>query len=212
MRRLPVYILLDTSGSMYGEPIEAVKNGMQVLLSTLRSDPYALETAYLSVITFNSTAQQDVPLTELSAFQQPNLSASGCTALGEALELLAKRADAEVTKSTAEQKGDWKPLVFIMTDGEPTDDIQKGLNEFNKCKWGVVVACATGQGANTNTLKKITECVVQLETADSATIKPFFRWVTGTIKTCSKNVEEGFGEVTGLSELPPPPAEVNIVV
>ena len=181
MRRLPVYILLDTSGSMYGEPIEAVKNGVQVLLSTLRSDPYALETAYLSVITFNSTAQQDVPLTELSTFQQPNLAASGCTALGGALELLAKRADAEVTKTTAEQKGDWKPLVFIMTDGEPTDDLQKGLNEFNKRKWGIVVACAAGQGANTDTLKKITECVVQLDTADSATIKSFFKWVSASI-------------------------------
>lgn len=45
MRRLPVYLLLDTSGSMYGEPIEAVKNGVQVLVSTLRQDPYALETA-----------------------------------------------------------------------------------------------------------------------------------------------------------------------
>ena len=47
MRRLPVYLLLDTSGSMYGEPIEAVKNGVQTLISTLRSDPYALETAYM---------------------------------------------------------------------------------------------------------------------------------------------------------------------
>ena len=53
MRRLPVYLLLDTSGSMHGEPIEAVKNGMQILLSTLRQDPYALETAYLSLIAFD---------------------------------------------------------------------------------------------------------------------------------------------------------------
>ena len=71
MRRLPVYLLLDTSGSMYGEPIEAVKNGVQTLISTLRGDPYALETAYISIITFNSVAQQVTPLTELSAFQQP---------------------------------------------------------------------------------------------------------------------------------------------
>lgn len=212
MRRLPVYILLDTSGSMYGEPIEAVKNGVQVLVSTLRSDPYALETAYLSVITFNSTAQQDVPLTELASFQQPNLTASGCTALGEALSLLAQKADTEVTKTTAEQKGDWKPLVFIMTDGEPTDDLQKGLVEFNKRKWGIVVACAAGQGTNTDTLKKITECVVQLDTADSATIKSFFKWVSASISTSSMKVEDGLGEVTGLGELPPPPPEVNIVV
>lgn len=65
MRRLPVYLLLDTSGSMYGEPIEAVKNGVQTLISTLRSDPYALETAYISIITFNSSAQQALRLQSL---------------------------------------------------------------------------------------------------------------------------------------------------
>ena len=212
MRRLPVYLLLDTSGSMYGEPIEAVKNGVQVLVSTLRQDPYALETAHLSIITFNSSAQQVVPLTELSSFQQPVIDAGGCTALGEALTLLANRVDSEVTKTTAEVKGDWKPLVFIMTDGEPTDDLNKGLAEFKKRKFGMVVACAAGQGANTDTLKKITECVVQLDTADSATIKSFFKWVSASVSAGSMKVEEACKDVTGLSELPPPPPEVNIVV
>lgn len=212
MRRLPVYLLLDTSGSMYGEPIEAVKNGVQVLVSTLRSDPYALETAYLSIITFNSSAQQVTPLTELSAFQQPSIDAGGCTALGEALVLLANKVDTEVVKTTTEVKGDWKPLVFIMTDGEPTDDLNKGLAEFKKRKFGMVVACAAGQGANTDTLKKITECVVQLDTADSATIKSFFKWVSASVSTGSQKVEDAGAEVTGLSELPPPPPEVNIVV
>lgn len=212
MRRLPVYLLLDCSGSMFGEPIEAVKNGVQVLVSTLRQDPYALETAYLSIITFDSSAQQVTPLTELAAFQQPNLQASGCTALGEALALLAQKADQEVTKTTPEQKGDWKPLVFIMTDGEPTDDLNKGLAEFNKRKWGMVVACAAGSGANTDTLKKITECVVSLDTADSATIKAFFKWVSASVSSGSMKVEETGAEASTLSELPPPPPEVNIVV
>lgn len=212
MRRLPVYLLLDCSGSMYGEPIEAVKNGVQVLVSTLRQDPYALETAYLSIITFDSSARQVSPLTELSAFQQPNIQASGCTALGEALSLLARKAEQEVTKTTSEQKGDWKPLVFIMTDGEPTDDLNKGLAEFKKRKWGMVVACAAGAGANTNTLKRITECVVSLDTADSATIKAFFKWVSASVSSGSMKVEETGAEATTLSELPPPPPEVNIVV
>ena len=212
MRRLPVYLLLDTSGSMYGEPIEAVKNGVQTLISTLRSDSYALETAYLSIITFNSTAQQITPLTELAAIQQPNIDAGGCTVLGGALELLAQKVDSEITKTTAEVKGDWRPLVFLMTDGEPTDSITKGLEEFKKRKFGMVVACAAGQGANVNTLKQITENVVQLDTADSATIKAFFKWVSASISTSSKSVEETSAEATTMSELPPPPAEVNIVL
>lgn len=211
MRRLPVYLLLDTSGSMYGEPVEAVKNGVQVLVSTLRQDPYALETAFLSIITFDSSAQQITPLTELSSFQEPAISASGCTALGEALSLLAQKADQEVTKTTPEKKGDWKPLVFIMTDGEPTDDITRGLEEFKKRKWGIVVACAAGTGANTDILKKITECVVSLDTADSATIKAFFKWVSASVSTGSQKVEETGKDAGGLSELPPPPPEVNIV-
>jgi uncharacterized protein YegL len=197
---------------MTGEPIEAVKNGVQVLISTLRQDPYALETAYLSVITFDSSAKQAVPLTELSLFQMPDIQASGTTSLGEALTLLSNKIDSEVTRTTAEVKGDWKPLVFLMTDGGPTDNWQKGLADFQKRKVGIVVACAAGQGADTKILKQITEIVVQLDTADSATIKAFFKWVSASVSTGSQKVEASGIDVGGLNELPPPPPEVNIVV
>jgi uncharacterized protein YegL len=145
MRRLPVYLLLDTSGSMSGEPIEAVKNGVQVMISSLRQNPQAIETAYLSIITFDSAAQQIIPLTDLASFQMVDIRASGVTALGEALKLVSQKIDSEVAKTTMENKGDWKPLVFIMTDGNPTDDWQSGLNEFRKRKIAFTVACAAGE-------------------------------------------------------------------
>ena len=97
-------------------------------------------------------------------------------------------------------------------DCKVKDILQKGLDEFKKRKFGMVVACAAGQGANTNTLKQITENVVQLDTADSATIKAFFKWVSASISTGSQKVEDTHGDVTTMSELPPPPPEVNIVV
>jgi uncharacterized protein YegL len=212
MRRLPVYLLLDTSGSMAGEPIEAVRNGMQILISSLRRDPYALETAFLSVITFDSSVQQVCPLTELATFQEPKIAASGATELGSALTLLSQKISTEVITTTASVKGDWKPLVFIMTDGEPTDDVKKGISDLKQVKTGAIIACAAGHGANTNVLKQITELVVQLDTADSATIQAFFKWVSASISTGSQKVDSGQKEVVGLDDLPPPPPEVNVVM
>ncbi|MCX6317518.1 MAG: VWA domain-containing protein [Bacteroidetes bacterium] len=212
MRRLPVYLLLDTSGSMNGEPIEAVKNGVQVMISSLRQNPQAIETAFISVITFDSEARQIIPLTDLASFQMADIRATGVTALGNALKLVAEKIDTEVAKTTAEQKGDWKPLVFIMTDGIPTDDWQVGLAEFKKRKTAFTVACAAGSGADTNILKQITDNVVSLDTADSASIGKFFLWVTASIGVSSTKVEDSGKDVQGLNELPPPPAELNIVV
>lgn len=212
MRRLPVYLLLDTSGSMSGEPIEAVKNGVQVMISLLRQNPQAIETAFLSVITFDSVAQQIIPLTDLASFQMVDIRATGTTALGEALKLVSNKIDTEVAQTTAEQKGDWKPLVFIMTDGIPTDDWQSGVAEFKKRKTSFTVACAAGSGADTSILKQITSDVVSLDNADSASISKFFQWVTASIGVSSTKVEDNGREISGINELPPPPAELNIVV
>src|SRR5438067_10615766 len=86
MRRLPVYLLLDCSESMAGPAIDAVQRGVETLIQELRSNPQALENAYISVITFAKKAQVAVPLTELISFQTPKLSVRTGTSLGEALK------------------------------------------------------------------------------------------------------------------------------
>lgn len=209
MRKLPVYLLIDVSGSMSGEPIESVRTGLSTLVSSLRQNPYALETAYLSIITFHSKAQQIVPLTELATFQQPTIEASGLTALGAALSLLAERVEAEVQKGSAEQKGDWKPLVFLFSDGAATDNLEAGVRAVKAQKFGAFVACAAGSGADVKELQRITETVVSLDTLDSNSVKAFFQWVSASIGVSSQKVDSGV-DVNGLGDLPPPPAEIRI--
>ena len=210
-RRLPVYLLIDVSGSMTGEPIESVKSGLQMLDSGLRNNPQALETAYVSVITFGDEAKQIVPLTEIKSFQLPQISAGGQTMLGQALELLCRRRDEEVVKTTEETKGDWRPMVFILTDGLPTDNTGKGIEEFHKRKWGAAVSCAAGGNADVDLLEKITpECVVKLAIADRNSLTKFFKWVTASIAVASKSINHAGKPVGSMDQLPPLPPEVQM--
>jgi len=175
---------------MTGEPIEAVKNGVQMMVHSLRQNPQAIETAFVSIITFDSEAKQLIPLTDLASFQTIDLKAAGTTALGAALSLLADKLENEVTKTTLEQKGDWKPIVFIMTDGVPTDDWQAGFQKLKAVKKGLIVGCAAGNNANDKVLKEIADQVVRLSNTDADSIGKFFQWVSASIATTSTKVEE----------------------
>lgn len=208
IRRLPVYLLLDCSGSMSGEPIEAVRQGIKALLTELKGDPQALETACLSVITFNSTARQISPLTELMLFKEPELTAGGATALGGALCVLADCIKNEVRTSTATQKGDWKPLVFLLTDGAPTDNLDDGIDALKQVSYGNIIACAAGANANTNTLRKITNNVLMMNNLTAGDLAAFFAWVSSSVKASSKSIDAKPGEVV---QLPPPPQGFVIV-
>jgi len=210
MRKLPVYLLVDTSGSMKGEPIEAVNVGLQMLVSSLRRDPQALETAHLSIITFDREARLVLPLTPVAELQLPSIETPDCgpTMTGAALELVCQRVDAEVRTQSTDIKRDWKPLLFIMTDGTPSD-IQKYnemVPECKKRKFAAITACAAGMNAKIDALRDLATNVVSLDTCDSATFSQFFQWVSASISNGAQSVG-----VSSQLVLPPPPEAISIV-
>lgn len=204
-RRLPVYLLLDCSGSMVGEPMEAVRQGVKALLSELRGDPQALETAWLSVITFASRARQIIPLTELILFREPELNAGGATALGGALRVLIECVRTEVRRASPTQKGDWRPLVFILTDGAPTDveEFRLAAEELRSINAASIIACAAGAKADTSYLKLVTDNVVMMNTLSAGDLAQFFAWVSGSIRSSSRSMDGGSAQ--------PPPRGFEVV-
>lgn len=178
MRRLLVYLLVDTSGSMRGEPIEAVKVGLEAEVLAIREDPDALELVYISIITFDKEARLLMPLTDLQTFVMPAIATadSGPTHLGQALELLCQRVDAEVVKSTPERKGDWRPLLFIMTAGRLSDlmKYRQMIPEVKKGKFHRIIGCVPGRKAQQSLLEELVTNMVSLDNMAGAPFLRFF--------------------------------------
>ncbi len=212
MRRLPVYLLIDTSGSMRGESIHAVNVGIQTMLNALRQDPYALESVHISIITFDNEAREYIPLTALENFQFSDITvpSSGGTFTGAALECLIKSVDRDIKRSNSDQKGDWRPLVFLMTDGTPSDVYAYGeaVKEIKKRAFGSIIACAVGPKVKHEHLKLLTPQVVSLETLDSTAFAGFFKWVSASVSLGSSSA----GIDIDKSTLPPPPPEIQLVL
>jgi uncharacterized protein YegL len=202
MRRLPIYLLLDCSASMAGEPISALEMGLQGLIGELRSDPQALDTVWVSVITFSSVAELLAPLTDLEEIEIPNMEASGTTALGEAVELLSERIKIEVRQTNQDQKGDWKPMVFVFTDGEPTDEWEEAVDEFRKSALAVIVACGAGPEVDDAMLKRLGHHPIRLHDIQPGTLSAFMQWVTITVTEKSHSIGTGAKQVEELPSLP----------
>lgn len=218
-RRLPIYILIDASGSMHGKAIQEVKNGLETLQESLQQDPYALGTVWISLISYGREAKVLAPLTELDRFALPEIDVpqTAPTNLGEGLEVLLEQYDKEVVKGSPERRGDWLPILVVMTDGVPTDvklykeTAQKiatatpraGAAPSEKAqapyRFGRIVACAAGPEAKAEVLKELTDEVVELERMDGPSFAAFCQFVSDTVGYCSQ------APTREPQELPPPP-------
>ena len=218
-RKAPIYLLIDTSGSMVGEAITSVKNGIDICIKALRTDPVSMEKAYVSIITFADEAKMAMPLTYVpDIVKLPDIEARGVTSMGDALRVLNESLQNDLRENTATEKGDYKAFVVIFTDGRATDKdvIESELKKLKRRKINYFIAATTSEDENVKkTLTEITlkeENVIYLPTANADTFKKFFMWVTQSASASISRVGapdngEDFGDQSsgGIGELPPLP-------
>lgn len=118
--RCPCVLLLDTSGSMTGEPIQQLNRGLAAFKHSLAEDEVALLRVDLAIITFGPVrlAQDFV---SAGQFNPPLLSAGGDTPLGGALQLALDKVEARKQIYRNSGLSYYRPWLFMITDGQPTD-------------------------------------------------------------------------------------------
>jgi uncharacterized protein YegL len=191
MRRLPVYFLIDISESMIGEPIQEVEEGLASIIQSLKTDPNALETVFISIIVFAGQSKTLVPLQEIVSFYPPKFPIGSGTSLSEGLGHLMHELRVNIVKTTLEVKGDWKPIIFLFTDGVPTDDSSAAINEWknNWKNYTNMIAVSFGNETDNKILGDLTDNVLLFKNTNSQSYKEFFKWVTNSIRTSSISVE-----------------------
>jgi len=191
---------------MIGDGIKAVQQSVETMLQTLRTDPHALETIWISCITFDREARLLFPLTELTEVQAPKLQVRPGTALGAALNLCADRIQTEVRKTSVMQKGDWRPLIILLTDGQATDDWTSALKRLGqkvKPSPANIYAIGCGEDVDVAELRELTDIVLHLPEMTPDRIKKLFVWLTASVTETSHGVNDVTPEKgINLSKLP----------
>lgn len=190
-QRLPVYLLLDVSASMAGEPIEALRQGVRALQFELSEDPQAARTAWVSVIAFGSGARQLTPLTALSRFRAPSLEVEGTSALGAALRLLDRCIEREVVPPREGEAGDFLPMAFLLTDGAPTDEWRDAAGTLvGRVR---LVACGAGARADMKTLRELAPDALALNSLSAGALAEYFSFVSARVRETAGSA--GGGEI-----------------
>ncbi|MBP1468805.1 VWA domain-containing protein [Candidatus Chloroploca sp. M-50] len=218
-RHLPVYLLLDTSGSMDGAPIQSVQSGLEQFQQETASDPFARDVVRVGVITFNSNAQVlSGGLVPISSFQPPHLSASGVTRVDLAFNRLVESMDRDVVKAVkGGQKGDWKPAVFILTDGYPTDENGNVTDRLwrpardavtnrpkGQIKPSSIVAVGCGPNVDDATLKAMSTGMAFRMGTSEAAFAALFQYLSQSITSSVQpggNLDDPFADVQPSSDL-----------
>lgn len=195
-------LLLDTSGSMVGDPINSLNKAINDFREQTSMDELAQKRVDIAIIEFNDTARVVQEFTPLSMMQPVTLSATGCTAMGAGIELAIDKVKERNRFYASMGTPCYKPWIFMITDGAPTDDIsnarQRIIDEESKGTHGKLKFWAVGvPGYSKDTLTSLTKRCIAL---DEANFKGIFDWLSESMVTISVSRVDENPQLSNLPE------------
>lgn len=194
--RCPCILLLDTSGSMSGAPINELNAGLETFAQELQRDDLAAMRVEVEVITFGNGTHTEQGFVSAHQFAAPRLRAGGNTPMGEALNLALDQL--RQRKDVYKQHGIpyYRPWLFLITDGAPTDEWRSAAQRVQQeeREKGVAFFAVGVQKADMKVLAQITNR--QPLRLQGLNFRDMFLWLSQSLTTVSHSL---VGEQVPLS-------------
>jgi uncharacterized protein YegL len=196
-QRTPLVLVLDSSGSMDGDPIAQLNKGLQLLEQELKDDAIAAKRVRVLVIRLGGYDEASVVADWQDAmdFTPPTLEANGTTPAGQAVDLALTCIEDEKQRFKQAGVAYTRPWLFLMSDGAPTDQWEDAAQRCRNAEAANKVAVfpiAVGQGAAAETLAQFSnKGMASVKRLDGLRFKELFLWLSASMKVVSQSTPGG---------------------
>ncbi len=188
--RAPLVLVLDCSGSMQeSNKIQLLNEGLKVLATDLKADPVAARCGRVLVISFGGDANVEImgDWTDAMDFTPPELVAGGLTPLGAAMRCALDEVESQKTQMRAAGVAYKRPIVMLLSDGEPTDDWRQVAADCKSAETAHrvnIMAIGIGEHANRDTLSQFSNKGAL--SLSGLKFKELFVWLSRSIRAVSR--------------------------
>lgn len=185
--RCPCVLVLDTSYSMDGQPINELNDGLRTFRQELESDDLALKRVEIAQVLFGPIQVNDFE--GAASWRPPHLAAQGDTPMGQAINQALDLVRARKDEYRRNGISYYRPWIFLITDGAPTDAWQAAAQRVHQGEANKEFSFfAVGvQGADMNTLARISPPERSPLALRGLAFRELFRWLSESMKSVSRS-------------------------